>query len=135
MTTLKNILAVAASLVIFTNSTHAQTVKSTFSETNAVPMQVKYLGDEGDYLRFEVTMQTENPSKAVFAIEDRNEGELYSSILRTPFKVQTFKIEKGVYQSLNFKLINGKNSYTRSFSVIRSLVETTTVSECDITKL
>lgn len=135
MTTLKNILAAAASLVIFSNITHAQTVKSTYAQISAAPMEVKYLGDEGDYLRFEVTMQTENPSKAVFAIEDRNEGELYSSILRTPFKVQTFKIEKGVYQSLSFKLINGKNIFTRSFSVNRSLVETTTVSEGDITKL
>ena len=100
------------------------------------PIKVKYLGDDGEYLLFQVTLQANSPAFGIFEIEDKKEGELYSSNLETNFKVQTVKIEKrDDGQVLNFKLMAGKKTYSKSFSVNTSLVETTTVSEADITKL
>ena len=132
MTKLKNIVLAVISLVIFSNITHAQTSKT---GSSGEPLTVKYLGTDDVYLHFEVTMELPNPSKAVFAVEEKNEGELYSSLVRKNHKVQTVKIEKGSYDALNFKLVVGKKTYSKSFAVNTSLVESTLVTASDITKL
>ncbi|MEP7108092.1 MAG: hypothetical protein ABI760_08915 [Ferruginibacter sp.] len=136
MTKFKNIVVAAASLVIFTNITHAQAIKASYSVSAEGPLKVTYLGDDGDYLLFQVTLQSADLKRGVFAIEDKNEGELYSSGLTTNLKTSTIKIEKRKDdQVLDFKLYLGKKTYSKSFSVNTSLVETTTVAETDITKL
>ena len=135
MTKLKNIVLAAISLVIFSNITHAQSLKAGYSVSSEEPLKVKYLGTDDVYLHFEVTMQLQSSSKAVFAVEEKNEGELYSSLVRNNYKVQTVKIEKGSYDALNFKLVVGKKTYSKSFAVNTSLVESTLVTASDITKL
>ena len=135
MTHLKNIVVAVASIVIFTNITQAQNLKANYSVSYEEPLKVKYLGSDGDYLRFEVTFDSKTPERARFTIEDKNEGELYSSLVRKNYKVQTVKIEKGSYDALNFKLVVGKKTYSKSFAVNTSLVESTLVTASDITKL
>ena len=136
MTQLKNIAVAVASLVIFSNVTNAQAIKASYSVNAEEPMKVKYLGDDGEYLLFQVTLQAKTPATSVFAIDDQQEGELYSALLADKNKVQTVKIEKkGEGQVLDFKLVSGKKTYLKSFSVNQSLVETTTVSETAVTKL
>lgn len=135
MTTIKNIAVAVASLVIFTNITSAQVTKASYSVNYEEPMKVKYLGEAGDYLNFEVTFESQPLTYARFRIEDNNEGELYASNFENSFKVQTIKIEKNDLRALNFKLIMGKKTYSKSFSISTNLVETTTVLERDVTKL
>jgi hypothetical protein len=136
MTKLKNIAVAVAALVIFTNITYAQAVKASYSVHAEEPLKVTYLGNDGEYLLFTVTLQSNEPSKAKFSIEDKNEGEIYSSGLAASLKTTTVKIEKqAADQVLNFKLVLGKETYSRSFSVNTNLVETTTVEERDLTKL
>lgn len=135
MTNLKNIAVAVASIVIFTNITQAQNLKANYSVSYEEPFKVKYLGDDGDYLKFEVTIESKNPAKARFTIEDKKEGELYSSYFESTSKVQTIKIEKNAYEALNFNLNLGKKNYSKSFSVNTSVVQTTTVSERDVTTL
>jgi hypothetical protein len=135
MTTLKNIAVAVASLVIFTNITNAQTAKSTYSVNYEEPMKVKYLGDDGEYLSFEVTFTSESPKKSRFVIEDKNDAELYGAYFDSKPGKQTIKIEKSEVGALNFKLFVDKKMYSKSFSVNTSLVETITVAENDLTKL
>lgn len=136
MTNLKNIAVAVASIVIFSNITNAQSLKANYSVSAEEPLKVKYLGEDGEYLLFEVTLQSKNPLNTVFAIDDKEEGELYSSALVKNFKVHTVKIEKrDEGQVLNFKLMSGKKTYLKSFSINTSLVETVIVAENDITKL
>ena len=136
MTQLKNIAVAVASLVIFSNVTNAQAIKASYSVNAEEPMKVKYLGDDGEYLLFQVTLQAKTPATSVFAIDDQQEGELYSALLADTNKVQTVKIEKKAEgQVLDFKLVSGKKTYLKSFSVNQSLIETTTVSETAVTKL
>jgi len=136
MTQLKNIAVAVASLVIFSNVTNAQAIKASYSVNAEEPMKVKYLGDDGEYLLFQVTLQAKTPSTSVFAIDDQSEGELYSTFLADTNKVQTVKIEKKAEgQVLDFKLVSGKKTYLKSFSVNKTLVETTTVAETAVTKL
>ena len=135
MTTLKNMAVAVASLVIFTNISNAQTAKSTYSVNYEEPMNVKYLGEGDGYLSFEVTFTSTAPTKSRFIIEDKNEMELYSTYFESSSKKQTIKIEKEDFKALNFKLFVGKKSYSKSFSVNTSLVETITVAENDLSKL
>jgi hypothetical protein len=135
MTTLKNIAVAVASMVIFTNITNAQTVKASYSANYEEPIAIKYLGNDGDYLLFRVSLQAPVSGSTYFEITDKTEGELYSSNLAANFKVQTIKIEKKDDQELSFKLVVGKRTFSKSFSVNTSTVETTTVSENDITRL
>ena len=135
MTKLKNIAVALASIVIFTNITHAQALKASYSVNYEEPLAVKYLGNDGNYLTFEVTVQSQISGKAFFAIADKNEGVLYSSNVTPGLKVKTIKIERSGDQVLNFKLVIGKKTYAKTFSVNTSKVETTTVAESDITML
>jgi hypothetical protein len=135
MSTLKNIAVAVASIVIFTNITNAQAVKANYSVNYEEPMAVKYIGNDGSYLTFQVSVKPAVTGSAVFEIEDQNEGELYAANLAADFKVKTVKIEKRDGQVLNFKLVVGKTTYTKSFSVNTNKVETTTVEENDITML
>jgi hypothetical protein len=135
MTKLKNIAIAIASIIIFTNITHAQILKASYSVNYEGPLAVKYLGSDGDYLTFQVTVQPGVPGNTLFAIADKNEGELYASNVTPGFKVKTVKIEKRDDQVLNFKLVIGKKTYSKSFSVNTGKVETTTVSESEITML
>jgi asparagine N-glycosylation enzyme membrane subunit Stt3 len=136
MTKLRNIIIAAFSLVIFANVANAQEVKASYSVNAEEPLKVKYLGDEGEYLLFQVTAKAHEPSKAKFAISDKTEGTLYSSTLPTNITVTNVKVEKkDANQLLNFELFVGKEKYSKLFSVNTSVVETITVSERDITKL
>ena len=118
MTKLKNIVVAAVSLIIFSNITSAQSVKAVYSVIAEEPLKVKYLGDDGEYLLFQVTFQSEYSGKGRFAIDDKYEGQLYSSVLATNSKVTTVKIEKtDADQVLDFKLFLGKKTYSKSFSV------------------
>lgn len=135
MTKLKNILVAAASILIFANITHAQALKASYSVNSEEPISVKYLGDDGNYLLFRVTLQSKSPANALFVIDDLNEGELYSSRLTAAYKVQTIKVEKRHDLILSFKLFLGRETYSKSFSVNTSLVQTTTEADSDITRL
>ena len=135
MSTLKNIAVAVASLVIFTNITNAQTVKASYSVKAEEPMAVKYLGNDGNYLTFQVSVEPTVSGNAIFEITDKNEGELYTSTLATHSKTTTIKIEKRDGQVLDFKLVVGKNTYTKSFSVNTNRVETTTVEESSVSIL
>ncbi len=65
-------------------------------------------------------------------INDKEEGELYSQSLRKNLKPRTFKIEKKDGQELNFKLLSGNKTYSKTFSASTILVEKTTVNENDV---
>lgn len=132
MTKLKNIVAAIVSLVIFTTATNAQV---TAPVTASEPFTIQYLGSDGEYLLFTLTMQPTNASRGKFQISDSELGALYTSSLPKSYKVTTLKIEKKDGQELNFRVVSGKNVYSKSFSVNTNLVEKTIVSESDITLL
>ncbi len=136
MTTLKNITVAVASMVIFTNITNAQSaVKASYSVNYEEPMAIKYLGNDGDYLLFRVSVQPTFTGKAYFEIADQKEGSLYTSNLASIAKEQTIKIEKRDDQVLDFKLVVGKKTFAKSYTVNSDVVEKTTVSENAITSL
>ncbi|MEO7523424.1 MAG: hypothetical protein ABIT58_04980 [Ferruginibacter sp.] len=135
MTKLRNIAVAVATLVIFSNITNAQAVKASYPVNYEEPLEVKYLGNDGEYLTFQVSVKPAVSGKASFAIADENEGELYNSNVSPDFKLKTVKIEKRADQVLDFKLVIGKKTYSKSFTVNINKVETTTVAESDVTVL
>ncbi|MEP7141826.1 MAG: hypothetical protein ABI707_03090 [Ferruginibacter sp.] len=135
MTKLKNLAVAIASIVIFTNITNAQALKASYSVNYEEPLTVKYLGSDDDYLTFEVTVKPGTTGNAALIIADKNDGFLYSSKVAPALSVKTVKIEKRDDQVLDFKLVVGRKTYSKSFTVNSNTVETTTVAEKDITLL
>lgn len=138
MKNLKNIAVAVASMVIFVNITNAQTLKANYSVSYEEPLKVKYLGDEGQYLLFEVVVHTGTSTNPLLSIGDKKEGEFYSSVEEPNLKPRTFKIEKrDDAQILNFNLVVGKKTYTKTFTVNKTTIEKINVAEneTDITKL
>jgi len=135
MSKFKNTLLATLMLLLFSNVTTAQALTTNYSVNVEEPVKVKYLGDDGEFLLFQVTLPSNETANAKFVIYDKNVGELYSTRLAS--NVSTIKIEKKEQadQVLNFKVVLGKKTYSKSFSVTRNLIETTTVAERDITKL
>jgi hypothetical protein len=84
------------------------------------PFTVKYLGNDGDYLLFQVIVNAEDNKDVKLAVSDKTEGEIYSSNIEN-YKVQTFKIEKRDNQKLDFKLLIGKEEFLRSFAVVSTV--------------
>ena len=129
MKNLKTITTAIIAVILFTNTAAAQTV------SKETPLTVKYLGSQDDSLLFQVEINTGNSNFSLLKINDKAEGELYSQSWKTSAKFQTFKIEKKDYQELSFKLLSGKNIYTKTFSSNTRLVEKTTVNENDVVVL
>jgi len=132
MKNLKNIITAIIAVVLFATTATAQTAKPV---TATEPFNVKYIGNEEDYLYFQVEINTGNNNFSLLKINDKAEGELYSQSWRTTLKTQTFKIEKKDGQELNFKLLSGNKVYSKTFSASTSSIEKTTVNENDMVVL
>lgn len=136
MITLKNLAVATASLVLFSTNIHAQTLKANNAVNANGAFKVRYIGDEGDYLVFEVTPGAPKTTNAVFSIYDKNEGELYASYYTESSKAKTIKIEKtDNSQLLDFKMVIGKKTFSKSFAANTSVLENINVTENSITKL
>lgn len=142
MKNLKNITAAILAVAAFATTASAQTAtaKTVAVQTAATakteePFVVKYIGNEDDYLYFQVEINTGNNNFSLLKINDKSEGELYSQSWKSNSKTQTFKIEKKDGQELNFKLLSGSKVYSKTFSATTSLKETTTVNENDMVVL
>ncbi|CAN5773974.1 hypothetical protein BH11BAC4_BH11BAC4_22160 [soil metagenome] len=93
------------------------------------PLQVKYIGTEGDYLVFSVAVKSAENAVPVLSIDDTMEGELYSSKLNEGSKVRTMKIERRDFQVLDFKLVIGNTVYVATFANNSGIIKQTKVSE------
>ena len=134
MKNLKNITTAIIAVVLFATTASAQTATANTAKAGE-PFTVKYIGNEDDYLYFQVEINTGNSNYSLLKINDKAEGELYSQSWKASLKVQTFKIEKKDGQQLNFKLLSGNKVYSKTFSANTSLKETTTVNENDMVVL
>lgn len=132
MKNLKNITTAIIAVVLFATSASAQSVKPV---TANEPLSVKYIGNEEDYLYFQVEINTGNANYSLLKINDKAEGELYSQSWKSNAKFQTFKIEKKDGQQLNFRLLSGNKVYSKTFSATTSLVEKIIVNENDVVVL
>jgi hypothetical protein len=130
MKNLKNISTAIFTAILFVTSVSAQTEKKA-----AEPFTVKYIGNEDNFLYFQVKVNTEGTNYSLFKISDNAEGELYSQSWKASDKTQVFKIEKLEGQQLNFRLLYGKKVYSKSFSATTSFTEKTTVNENDVVVL
>ena len=134
MKNLKNITTAILAVVLFSTAAAAQTATATTAKATE-PFTVKYIGNEDDYLYFQVEINTGSNDYPLFKINDKTEGELYSQSWKSNLKLQTFKIEKKEGQELNFKLLSGSKVYSKTFSATTSLIEKTTVNENDMVVL
>ena len=124
MTKIKNIAAALSAIVLFAgNSIAGTTVNKPVNgiyyadEPMAELMTVNYIGENEDYLFFEVSVKAGSNKKVSIAVNDAEEGELYSATFRAD-KKQTLKIEKRYNQQLDFSVKSGNKSYSKSFTVV-----------------
>ena len=134
MKNLKNIATAIIAVVLFATTATAQKTVAT-TEKSTEPFTVKYIGNEEDYLYFQVEINNVDNKFSLLKINDKAEGELYAQSWKPTLKLQTFKIEKKEGQELNFKLLSGKKVYSKTFSATTSRNETTTVNENDMVVL
>ena len=127
MKTLKTALVAFASFVIFTNTISAQALPTSYSVKDEETFAVEYRGVDGNYLVFQVVVNSPENTNATFELADKNEGELYSNHFRVAKKTTTYKIEKRDNQELNFKLMLGRKVYSKSFFVNTEKVDKTVV--------
>lgn len=124
MTKIKNIALTLSAIVLFATSTFAGTENKALpkpSFSNIDPITVQFLGEKDNYLLFQVIVKGGNSKKATVEINDLLEGELYASKFGTE-KAQTFKIEKRDNQELNFTVSVGKETYSKFFTMMPTVV-------------
>ncbi len=119
---MKNIRKFAAALSLFAltaGSSMAAPVRNgspvASEEPNAETLQVKYIGEDAEFLYFRVAVKKGANRAVEFAVSDRLEGELYSAVFSTD-RVQTLKIEKRFDQQLDFTVRAGGKNISRSFN-------------------
>jgi hypothetical protein len=124
MTKIKNMAVALSAIVLFAGNSFAGTtvnkpVNGIYygDEPLAEVMTVNYLGEDADYVFFQVSVKAANNNAVSFDVSDSNEGELYAATFSAD-KTQTLKIEKRDNQELNFNVKAGKKTYTRSFTVM-----------------
>ena len=132
MTTIKKTALALSLIVLIASKSFATPSTDTATAVNNVivaeePLDVKYLGEEGDYLIFEVAIKSVDRKTSSFVLTDKIEGEIYSAKFSKD-KVQTIKIEKTGNQELDFTLTVGNETFSKSFNVQPTVVLTTIVS-------
>mgnify|MGYP000435087630 CR=1 FL=1 len=135
MKKLTTILVALAAILVLSNSLNAQALQASYSVNEQAPFAVKYLGNDENYLTFRIAVEPTLAKRSTLVISDKIEGEIYVTGINSRYAYKTIKIEKREGQELSFKLVSGGQTYSKSFSVNTSNVETTTVSERDITRL
>ena len=135
MKKLTTILVALAAILVLSNSVNAQALQASYSVNEQAPFAVKYLGNDENYLTFRIAVEPTLAKRSTLVISDKIEGEIYVTGINSRYAYKTIKIEKREGQELSFKLVSGGQTYSKSFSVNTSNVETTTVSERDITRL
>ncbi|MEN9569594.1 MAG: hypothetical protein RL172_825 [Bacteroidota bacterium] len=121
MKKIKNIAVALLAIVLFASNsfagTPAKNINAIVDEPTAEQLVVNFLGEEGNYLVFQVVIKPGSNKSVSLAVTDKAEGELYNSVFSTT-KTQTFKIEKRDNQELEFNLVSGKKSVSKSFTII-----------------
>jgi len=117
----KNIVLTLVAMVISATAINAESIYPANTDKGAEPFTVKYIGNEGDYLLFQVIVNSTNTKETSFAVSDKSEGEIYAAHIESTYKAQTFKIEKRDNQELDFKLVIGKEVYSRSFAILTTV--------------
>lgn len=117
----KNIVLTLVAMVISATAINAKSIDPVNSVKTAEPFTVKYVGNDGDYLLFQVIVNSNNTKETSFAVSDKQEGEIYSAYIESTYKAQTLKIEKRENQELDFKLVIGKEVYSRSFAILSTV--------------
>ncbi len=124
MTKIKNIAVALSAIVLFAGNSVAGTVKNPVTNAGIVAdepaselMTVNYIGEDANYLFFEVLVRTGSNKLVSLAVNDAEEGELYNANFKAD-KKQTFKIEKKFNQELDFSITAGKKSYSKTFTVM-----------------
>lgn len=124
MTKIKNIAVTLSAIVLFAGNSVAGTVNKPVTNVGIVAdepaselMTVNYIGEDANYLFFEVLVRTGSNKLVSLAVNDTEEGELYTANFKAD-KKQTFKIEKKFNQELDFSITAGKKSYSKTFTVM-----------------
>ncbi len=117
----KNIVLTLVAMVISATAINAESIYPANIDKGAEPFTVKYIGNDGDYLLFQVIVNSTNTKETSIAVSDKSEGEIYTSHIESTYKAQTFKIEKRDNQELDFKLVIGKEVYSRSFAILTTV--------------
>lgn len=126
MTTIKNSAIALLITVLFASNSFATNVINPVPVVTATaenPLSVQYMGEEDGYLFFQVSVNTLDAKKVSFSINDKIEGEIYSTAMINS-KTQTLKIEKRENQELDFQLEIGKKNFSKSFIVVPTVVLT-----------
>lgn len=129
MTKIKNIALALSAIVLFAANSFAGTpvTKATtiVDEPAAEQLVVNFLGEDENYLIFQVVVKPGANKYVSFTVNDKEDGQIYKSVI-TVNKTSTFKIEKKDGQELEFNLAAAgkKKSLSKSFTIIPTVTLT-----------
>ena len=125
MTNIKNIAVALSAIVLTAGSSFAAPVFPVNAvkteEPSAEPVSVKFIGEDAEYLYFQVAVKKGTNKAVELSVSDLFEGELYSTVFVSD-KVQTLKIEKRFDQQLDFTVKAGKKNYSRTYTIMPTVV-------------
>ncbi|HMO62111.1 MAG TPA: hypothetical protein PKC39_07670 [Ferruginibacter sp.] len=125
MNKIKTTAIALSAIVLFATSSSAAPTSTTDSAVvntpTAEPVSIEYLGEDTDYRIFRVVVTPGSNKNVTFSVSDFNEGEIYAAKFSTE-KIQTLKIEKRMDQNLDFIVSAGGKTYTRSFTIMPTVV-------------
>jgi hypothetical protein len=122
----KLVLSIVALFMFFTTGSFAQLGNFAKSDEK---FYVKYVGNEAEYLYFQVELKEVDNGKNTFKINDKAEGEIYNQSWDAKSTVRTFKIEKKEDQVLTFSLHTNDKKYTKTFNITTKLITNLIVEE------
>lgn len=124
MTNIKKTALTLSAIVLFASSSFAATtnkltVVDSFSTSE--PVSVEFLGEDANYVFFQVIVKPGAAKTASLEVNDTNEGDLYTGKFNTA-KTQTLKIEKKDNQELGFTVAVGNERYSKTFTLMPTVV-------------
>lgn len=125
--TVKKFLTGAFASLLLVSTVAAEPMEGGKAPPAENPLHVEYMGVYNNYLVFKITVVSDSLKNSELLIGDGT-SSIYTQGLSGSM-TEKIEIEQTENQDLNFKLIAGKQHFSRSFTVNTVSVENTTVSE------
>jgi hypothetical protein len=110
-----SLMITALSAVIPASSVSAQS--STIQQSSETSADIKYVGNNTDFFKFEVNLKNQGNQKLSLRILDENGVELYYEAVSTKEFSKIVKVPHNDYARLQF-IVSGKGaSFAKSFSI------------------
>lgn len=112
-------------------ATSVSAQSSAIQQSAEISADIRYVGNNTDYFKFEVNLKQQNSQRLLLRILDENGIELYRETVNSKEFSKILKITRNDYARLQFIVTGNGSSFKKSFSINAEISDNFLIRELD----